>query len=86
MMTINNINDLWITGEYPEESGEYLVTFHAQHKDPYFDFRGIDMIECDIDEDGRPIWYTQDIEKRFPRAERIRITAWMDSPDPSDEL
>lgn len=85
-MTINNINDLWITDEMPEESGFYLVTFHAKHKDPYFDFRGIDLVEFERNEDGKAIWYTQDIEKRFRHAEHIRITAWMDSPDPSEEL
>ena len=75
------LNNMW-TDDIPDADGEYLVTFLANWTSwtgEAKQFRGIDIIECGVDED-EVTWYTQDIEKRFPNG-TVTIVAWMELPE-----
>lgn len=79
------LEDLW-TDDIPEENGEYMVTFLAKwfswNGEPK-EFRGIDIVECDVTNDGdhwNVTWYTKEIEKRF-RDATIEVIAWMPLPE-----
>ena len=71
------MEELW-TDEVPEDEGLYLVTFLSTRGDR--EFRGLDLVECTLDEKGRPTWHTGQIQKRM-QADKVEIIAWMDLPE-----
>lgn len=83
MTTIKDkINMEW-TDDIPEADGMYLVTFLAKWTSwngEEKEFRGIDLVECSVDENYKVTWYTDKIAKRFPGS-TVEIVVWMYLPE-----